>query len=104
MLHTVGPIAQYRGHEQPSLLASCYTSCLDLAKATGVRSVAFCCISTGVFGYPQAPAAGVALRAVRQWLSKAENDSAMDLVVFNVFADRDLDMYSAMMRRVAGAE
>ena len=61
VLHTVGPIAEHKGHEQPEALASCYTSCLDLAAEHDLASVAFCCISTGVFGYPQVPAARVAI-------------------------------------------
>lgn len=47
VLHTVGPIAQYEGHEQPKELASCYRACLDAARTHGMRSIAFCCISTG---------------------------------------------------------
>lgn len=74
ILHTVGPIVS--GHtptaEDERLLASCYTSCLDLAWEWELESVAFCCISTGVFGYPNEAAAKVAIAAVKEWLDAHE--------------------------------
>jgi O-acetyl-ADP-ribose deacetylase (regulator of RNase III) len=69
VIHTVGPIAD--GHPTDlhrRQLASCYESCLDLAGSLGLRSLAFCCISTGVFGFPQREAAQIAVRTVRAWL------------------------------------
>jgi O-acetyl-ADP-ribose deacetylase (regulator of RNase III) len=62
VLHTVGPIG-----EQPELLSSCYRTVLDLAVANELRSICFCCISTGIFGYPNEQAAEIALTTVRQW-------------------------------------
>lgn len=97
VLHTVGPIVA-RGTAGPSpaqcaQLASCYTTCLDLTLAVPtLRSVAFCGISTGVFGFPAEAAAGIALGAVADWL--AAHPDALDLVVFNVFSDRDHALYS----------
>jgi len=88
VLHTVGPIiprgrAQISNEQKNQLYAS-YRACLDLAgRVDNVRSLAFCCISTGVFGFPQEPAARIALQAVQRWLS--ENPAALDLVVFNAF-------------------
>ena len=74
--------------EHEELLASCYRSCLDLAaRLSGVRTVAFCAISTGVFGFPKVPAARVALRTVAEWLG--QHPKALDLLVFNVFSDSD---------------
>jgi len=96
VIHTVGPIARYPGHKQPELLASCYLHCLDLAKKNSVRSIAFCCISTGVFGYPQIPAAKLALKTVKQWLEEEENCKAMDLVLFNVFTPKDDEIYEGL--------
>ena len=96
VLHTVGPIAN--GHptqEHRAQLASCYRRCLDVAAAVGLRSVAFCCISTGVFGYPQDEAAEVALGAVREWLDAHGGPMT---VVFNVFGARDEQIY----RRILG--
>lgn len=100
ILHTVGPILSGREervlseHEQQ--LGSCYTSCLDLAnRVPGIRSVAFCCISTGVFGFPQEPAARVALSSVEQWL--ADHPNSLDLVVFNVYGQNDHAMYQRLL-------
>eukprot|EP01126_Amoeba_proteus_P005340 TRINITY_DN11778_c0_g1_i1.p1 TRINITY_DN11778_c0_g1~~TRINITY_DN11778_c0_g1_i1.p1 ORF type:complete len:215 (+),score=27.84 TRINITY_DN11778_c0_g1_i1:542-1186(+) len=70
VLHTVGPIYPEHG-EREDLLASCYTECLKLAQEKGIRTVAFCCISTGVFGYPILPATLLALRTVKNYLSEA---------------------------------
>lgn len=101
VLHTVGPIvrgALRPGHEEA--LASSYRACLDVAaRLQGVRSVALCGLSTGVFGYPKEPAARVALRTVGTWLR--EHPGVLDLVIFNVFADEDREAYSAALR--AGA-
>lgn len=99
VLHTVGPIAEYEGHEQPELLASSYRECLNLAKANNIRSVAFCCISTGIFGYPQGPASSVAMGTVKSWLEDEENQGSMDCVVFNVFKNEDLMHYKNNMSK-----
>jgi O-acetyl-ADP-ribose deacetylase (regulator of RNase III) len=93
VLHTVGPVVdgplQLR-HE--AALAAAYRSCLDLAAAAGrIRTVAFCSISTGVFGYPKPPAARVALAAVGAWLD--EHPGRLDRVVFDVFTADDLHLY-----------
>ena len=95
ILHTVGPIA----NEHPTdlhceQLASCYTSCLDVAASESLRSIAFCCISTGVFGFPQEEAAGIAVRAVREWLDAAEAEIS---VVFNVFGEKDERIYRCLL-------
>ncbi|MFY0524145.1 protein-ADP-ribose hydrolase [Archangium gephyra] len=94
VLHTVGPIV--RGPVRPEhaeALASSYRACLDLAAALpGVRSVALCAVSTGVFGYPKGPAARVALAAVGTWLRA--HPGTLDLVVFNVFSDSDRAAYA----------
>ena len=65
-------------------------ACLSLAEENGCGSIAFCCISTGVFGFPKEEAAEIAIRTVRDW--KAETGSGMR-VVFNVYSDRSLDLY-----------
>ena len=91
VIHTVGPIVDgrlTRRHE--AQLVSCYRSCLQLAAENGCESIAFCCISTGVFGFPKEEAAEIAIRTVREW--KAETGSAMR-VVFNVFSNRSLELY-----------
>ena len=92
VIHTVGPIANGRPTDlHREQLAACYTSCLDLAAANDVRSIAFCCISTGVFGFPQAEAADIAVRTVRGWLD-SHLDARMS-TVFNVFGETDEKLY-----------
>lgn len=91
IVHTVGPIVEGAATDSDRrLLANCYTACLDAAADAGCRSIAFCCISTGVFGFPQDEAAEIAVSTVRQWLE--EENSSMT-VVFNVFSDRDEGLY-----------
>ncbi|MBR1702689.1 MAG: macro domain-containing protein, partial [Lachnospiraceae bacterium] len=95
ILHTVGPIVQGAlTKEHEDLLASCYRACLDLAKENGVASIAFCCLSTGVFMFPNQRAAEIAVRTVRKWID--ENGSQMK-VVFNVFKDIDLEIYNDLL-------
>lgn len=95
ILHTVGPIIQWKvTKEDEDLLANCYTECLKLAADTGVESIAFCCLSTGVFRFPQQRAAEIATNTVKQYLNK---DSRIKKVIFNVFKDEDLKIYSGLL-------
>lgn len=97
VLHTVGPIVQeklQRKHEE--LLASCYRSCLELAEEYEVKSIAFCCISTGVFMFPNERAAEIAVDTVRKYLE--ETGSRMK-VVFNVFKEEDYEIYSRILMK-----
>lgn len=95
VIHTVGPVAAGRPTaEHCEQLASCYRSCLDLAEAHHLGSVAPCCVSTGVFGFPQEEAAGIAVSTVRDWL--AEHGRSIE-VVFTVFSDRDEDLYRGLL-------
>ena len=97
VLHTVGPIVQGRlTEEDERLLASCYTSCLDLAEENHLETIAFCCISTGIFMFPNQRAAEIAVETVRNWLD--ETGSGMK-VVFNVFKDKDLKIYSTLLKK-----
>ena len=96
VIHTVGPIA----HGMPAArhrvdLARCYKSCLDAVAGLGLGSIAFCCISTGVFGFPQADAAQIAVRSVRKWLD--EHDGTRIDVVFNVFLAKDEALYRRLL-------
>ena len=96
VLHTVGPIV--RGAVTPrdrALLASCYRSCLDLAARHGCRSVAFCCISTGEFHFPNELAAQIAIQTVRAW--QRQNPDKIE-VIFNVFKDSDREIYRRLLR------
>ncbi|WP_432524013.1 macro domain-containing protein [Kineococcus sp. SYSU DK006] len=92
VLHTVGPIVDgplQQRHERA--LTAAYRSCLDVAAEVGARTVAFCSISTGVFGYPKAPAAHTALTTVAEWLQA--RPGVFDLVVFDVFSPSDENLY-----------
>ena len=93
--HTVGPIASMGlTKELEEQLASCYRSCLDLAAENDVKSIAFCCISTGVFMFPNQRAAEIAVETVRGWLDETGNGMK---VLFNVFKDLDLDIYRELV-------
>ncbi|MGN0496466.1 MAG: protein-ADP-ribose hydrolase [Lachnospiraceae bacterium] len=96
VIHTVGPIVQgklTREHEE--LLESCYRSCLEIADENGVESIAFCCISTGVFMFPNKRAAEIAVKTVKDY--KEKTGSSMK-VIFNVFKDMDEDIYMELLR------
>lgn len=90
VLHTVGP----RG-EKPHLLKSCYETCLDLVEENGIRSVAFCCISTGIYGYPLVNASKIAIGTVREWLEK--NHDKVDRIIFVVFLEREQQVYEELL-------
>lgn len=108
VLHTVGPIVP-NGCPTPTQrqqLSDCYTNCLDTIaswnkeqgaknKDNMIRSIAFCCISTGVFGYPQAEAAEVAVSAVKQWLT-SNSDSGLK-IIFCTFKDYDTQLYQRLL-------
>ncbi|MCI5958978.1 MAG: protein-ADP-ribose hydrolase [Lachnospiraceae bacterium] len=95
ILHTVGPIIQWAvTREDEELLASCYRECLKLAAANGVQSIAFCCLSTGVFRFPQQRAAEIATDTVKQFFEK---DNRIQKVIFNVFQDKDLEIYNRIL-------
>ncbi len=95
VLHTVGPIVQgplIKEYEE--LLASCYRSCLELADENGVKSIAFCCISTGVFMFPNERAAEIAIQTVREY--RKETNSGIE-VIFNVWKDKDYEIYRELL-------
>ena len=97
VIHTVGPIVQYEvTKELEQDLKNCYKNCLDTACGKGIRSIAFCCISTGVFHYPNDMAAKVAVDTVNEWLDA--KPGAMDRVIFNVFKDVDLELYERVLK------
>lgn len=95
VLHTVGPIVSGRLNETHcELLKSCYLSCLKLAEENGVKSIAFCCISTGVFGFPQREAARIAVNTVGDY---KKGTGSRIKVIFNVFKDEDLLLYEKVL-------
>ena len=95
VLHTVGPIVQgplTKEHEHQ--LASCYRSCLDLAGEKRCKSLAFCCISTGEFHFPNRRAAEIAVETVMAW--QAQHTGELE-VIFNVFKDSDREIYEKLL-------
>ncbi|MBR3077695.1 MAG: protein-ADP-ribose hydrolase [Oscillospiraceae bacterium] len=97
IVHIVGPIVSGKlTPEAEAELAACYRNTLDLCAENGLRSVAFCCISTGVFGFPQQRAAEIAVETVTAWLDAHEGQT--DRVIFNVFTDKDRDLYAKLLQ------
>lgn len=95
VLHTVGPIVSgILTEKHCEQLAGCYRSCLELASEKGLRSVAFCCISTGEFHFPQRKAADIAVQTVSDFL---QTDIRIEKVVFNVFKQEDYDIYREIL-------
>ena len=94
VLHTVGPIIDgpLTGRDR-ELLASCYRSCLKLAEENGLKSVAFCCVSTGVFRFPKDEAARIAVSTVREYLKHSQ----IEKVVFCVHGDENLRIYQSLL-------
>ncbi|KAI8788169.1 O-acetyl-ADP-ribose deacetylase MACROD2 [Biomphalaria glabrata] len=93
VIHTVGP----RG-EKPKKLEECYKNSLDLLKANNLKSIAFPCISTGIFGYPNERAAKVALNTIRQWLETEEYGAKVDRIILCLFLPKDVDIYNKYLQ------
>jgi len=98
VIHTVGPIIEnnYLTVEDENLLASCYQSCLLTAQKNNLKSIAFCCISTGVFGFPNQRAAEIAVKTVLSFYEE-NKDTSIEKVLFNVFIDLDYDIYRQLL-------
>ncbi len=95
VIHTVGPIVSGALTEtDKKLLASCYRSCLEIADKYDVKSIAFCCISTGEFHFPNDKAAAIAVRTVKEY--KEQTGSTIE-VIFNVFKDVDYEIYRELL-------
>ncbi len=95
VLHTVGPIITGRLREKDrQLLAYCYRSCLELAEQNGLKSIAFCCISTGEFHFPNDKAAEIAIQTVKEY--RAQTNSQIE-VIFNVFKESDYEIYRELL-------
>jgi O-acetyl-ADP-ribose deacetylase (regulator of RNase III) len=104
VIHTVGPIIPdgVPTKEQERQLANCYRDCLGLAEANGCRSIAFCCISTGEFRFPNRRAAEIAIQTVKEYTSTyalTHSHNNAFTVVFNVFKDIDYDIYRELLRK-----
>lgn len=98
VFHTVGPVVRGKVSARDEKdLANCYVSCMDEAARMGLNTIAFCCISTGVFGYPKAEACCVAVRTVRERI--AALGAAAPKVVFDVFTEEDEDAYQRELEK-----
>jgi len=96
VIHIVGPIVQYRlTPELEKDLENCYRNTLDMCAENGLKSVAFCCISTGVFHFPNKRAAEIAVKTVSEWL--CDNPGKVERVIFNVFKDEDKAIYEKLI-------
>ncbi|XP_054885987.1 ADP-ribose glycohydrolase MACROD2 [Poeciliopsis prolifica] len=96
VIHTVGPVARgHVGDKEITDLTSCYKNSLDLVKEYDLRTVAFPCISTGIYGYPNEPAADIALGTVKEWIEK--NPDKITRVIFCVFLETDFTIYKKKM-------
>lgn len=96
VLHTVGPIVHGSlTKKDKELLASCYQSCLELAERNGLKSIAFCCISTGEFHFPNDKAAQIAVETVKRYKEQAHSKIE---VIFNVFKELDYNIYRELLR------
>jgi O-acetyl-ADP-ribose deacetylase (regulator of RNase III) len=94
VIHTVGPVWQGGDRGEHGLLASCYRRCLELAATAGVKTLAFPSISTGVYGYPVAQAARIAVHTVRTEVPRARPVSE---VIFCCFSEADLAVYQRLL-------
>jgi O-acetyl-ADP-ribose deacetylase (regulator of RNase III) len=95
VIHTVGPVWVDGSRGEPELLASCYRRSVEVAAANAVRTLAFPCISTGVYGYPVEPAAELAVETVRT--AGAEN-GGLEQIAFCCFSAGDLAVYERVLR------
>lgn len=95
IIHTVGPIVRgWLTKKDENMLVSCYRSCLELAEQNGLKSIAFCCISTGEFHFPNDKAAEIAIQTVKDFKAQAHSEIE---VIFNVFKDIDCKIYRELL-------
>lgn len=96
VIHTVGPIVSgWLTKKDKKMLVSCYRSCLELAEQKGLKSIAFCCISTGEFHFPNDKAAEIAIQTVKSFKAQAHSEIE---VIFNVFKDIDYKIYQELLK------
>lgn len=96
IIHTVGPIINGKlTSKDCDLLESCYKSCLELAVKNNLESIAFCCISTGEFHFPNDKAAQIAVKIVEEFMKK---ETSLKKVIFNVFKDMDKEIYRKLLK------
>ncbi len=94
VIHAVGPVWRGGGEKEPALLAECYRNCLELARESGIASIAFPAISTGIYGFPLDQATDIAVTEVEVWLSE---EQGIERVIFAVFGDEAEQSYRARL-------
>ena len=94
VIHTVGPVWRGGRHGEPALLRNCYWNSLEIAREKGFKSIAFPCISTGVYGYPAEEAAAIAVATVREYTTQTGYDRE---VIFCCFSQSDLEIYRKLL-------
>jgi O-acetyl-ADP-ribose deacetylase (regulator of RNase III) len=99
VIHTVGPVYEDGRHDEAVLLASCYRRSLELAGAHGLESIAFPCISTGVYGYPAEAAAQIALEIIGDWLRSGAEPTR---IICCCFTEQDAETYRNRLTELAG--
>ena len=97
VIHTVGPVWSTGNNNECNLLAECYKNSLILALKHGIKSIAFPCISTGVYGFPQLSAAEIAFNTVVEFLSK---ETSIEKVIFTCFLDKDYEIYNNLINNL----
>jgi O-acetyl-ADP-ribose deacetylase (regulator of RNase III) len=100
IIHATGPIASInpktgKKYEDYAMLAKTYISCLTLAAAKGIKEIAFCCISTGMFGFDKEKSSQVAFDTVKNWVKS--NPKCISRIIFNVFTQEDYDLYTKLV-------
>lgn len=95
IIHAVGPYWRGGNHGEAEILASCYSRCLEIANKANLTTIAFPCISTGIYGYPSELAADVAIKAVRAGL---EVEGSLEEITFCCFLQNDLDIYNRLLK------
>jgi O-acetyl-ADP-ribose deacetylase len=94
IIHTVGPVWYGGSSYEPALLASCYRSCLDIAEKIKLRSIAFPCISTGAYGFPQELAATIAVKETKKFM---DENVFPEKVIFVTFSETDQEIYRRIL-------
>ncbi len=103
IIHTPGPVWNGGGSKEAERLASSYRSCLEKADEKGLTSIAFCSISTGIYGYPLAKAAPIALATVRGYLD-AHPETTLTRVVFAMFQAQEYEMFTKAWQAIVGGD
>lgn len=96
VIHTVGPVYGHARGREKALLSNCYLNSLKLAKARNLKTIAFPCISTGVYGYPQEEAARVAVGTIRDFIM--ENPDDFEEIIIVTFRDSDYAIYKGLIK------